>query len=419
MKMAAGQIALEKCPHVSPEGRAALESASRPPIQLVEIGSGENQIKIGNETQLFRHEEKFHRPTAVAIRLDDTLDDATFAQRAGDIGQLVFERVGTRVRVNMVAVDNQSQDAGRLAWAVQTAAERSGLPCMVISAKAAHLDRAAEVLSGQRPLLYVSDPSEALNAAAVAKARQCPLAIRADGLEALAELTPKIQAAGVEQIVLAPGTRGLKATLDALTRIRRLALKGFRRLGYPALAFAVDGSPYLQMIQACTYVAKYAAIVILDTLDRALILPVLATRQDIYTDPQKPVAVEPKLYEVGEPGPNSPVLVTTNFSLTYYSVEGEVEASRVPAYILSVDTEGTSVLTAWASDKFNPETIAKALHNFRVEERVKHRRLVIPGLVAVLSAGIEDESGWTVQVGPKEASGIPNFLKTQWQNPLT
>jgi acetyl-CoA decarbonylase/synthase complex subunit gamma len=155
--------------------------------------------------------------------------------------------------------------------------------------------------------------------------------------------------------------------------------------------------------------------VVTDAVEPWQMLPVLTTRQDIYVDPQKPVAVEPKLYEVGEVGAGSPLLVTTNFSLSYYSVEGEVEASRVPAYILSVDTEGTSVLTAWASDKFNAETITQAMKTSGIEEKVSHRQIVIPGFVAVLSAGVEDESGWSVQIGPKEASGIPSFLKNQWK----
>jgi acetyl-CoA decarbonylase/synthase complex subunit gamma len=219
----------------------------------------------------------------------------------------------------------------------------------------------------------------------------------------------------VEEIVLDPGTRGLKATLEALTTIRRLALKGCRPLGYPAVAFTADTDPMMQSVEASTYVAKYAGIVVTDAVEKWQLLPVLATRQDIYTDPQKPVAVEPKLYTVGEVTADSPVLVTTNFSLSYYSVEGEVEASRVPAYVLSVDTEGTSVLTAWASDKFNAETITQALKKSEIEAKLSHRKLILPGFVAVLSAGVEDESGWSVLIGPKEASGLPGYLKNQWK----
>lgn len=411
MKMAAQQVSLDKCPHVTDEAKAALESASRPPIQLVTIGTEASEIKIGNETQLFRHEERFHRPTAVAIRLSDTLDDAELAEQAEKIGCLAYERVGTQIKVNLVAIDNQSGDAGRLENAARIAAEKSGLACALLSAKAENLKKAAAALAGQRPLLYISDPAEAEAAAQVAKDENCPLAVRADDLDALAELTPKITKIGVEEIVLDPGCRGLKATLEALTKIRRLSLKSFRPLGYPTIAFTTDPDPAMQVVEASTYIAKYAGVLVTDASEHWQVFPVLTTRQDIYIDPQKPVAVEPKLYTVGEVAPESPVLVTTNFSLSYYSVEGEVEASRVPAYIIAIDTEGTSVLTAWASDKFNAETITEAMKKTGLEDKVSHRQLVIPGLVAVLSAGIEDESGWTVQIGPKEASGIPSYLK--------
>ncbi len=415
MKMATKQVSLDKCPHVTAAGKAALESAARPPIQLVAIGSGDSEIKVGNETQLFRHEEKFHRPTAVAVRVSDSLAGADLAQRAEAIGKLAFERVGRQIRVNLVAVENSSGSAETFAKAAQVAAEKSGLPCVLIAAKADPLARAAAALPGKRPLLYITDPGQAEAAARVAKDCNCPLAIRAEGLEALAELTPRIEALGVEQIIIDPGTRGLKPTLEALTVIRRLALKSFRPFGYPALAVATDSDPLMQAIEASAYVAKYAAVVVTDTAEPWQVLPALTTRQDIYTDPQKPVAVEPRLYTIGDVGPESPLLVTTNFSLSYYSVAGEVEASRVPAYILSVDTEGTSVLTAWASDKFNADTITKAMKKSEIDAKLPHHTLIIPGFVAVLSAGVEDESGWTVQIGPKEASGLPSYLKKQWK----
>lgn len=415
MKMAAKQVALEKCPHVTDEAKANLESASRPPIQLVTIGAEDKELKVGNETQLFRHEERFHRPAGVAVRVSDTLDDGALAERAEKIGCLGFERVGTMIKVNLVAVDNESGDAAKFENAAKVAAEKSGLAIMLISDKAANLQKAAGALSGQRPLLYISDPAQAEDAAKVAKEENCPLAVRADGLDALAELTPKIVDAGVEEIIIDPGTRGLKDTVEALTAIRRLSLKAFRPLGYPAVAFATDSDPLMHAVEASTYIAKYGAVVVTDAIEQWQMLPILTTRQDIYIDPQKPVAVEPKLYEVGEVGPESPVLVTTNFSLSYYSVEGEVEASRVPAYIISVDTEGTSVLTAWASDKFNADTITAAMKSAGLDEKAPHKKLVIPGLVAVLSAGIEDESGWSVLIGPKEASGLPSYLKNQWQ----
>jgi len=415
MKMAAQQVSLDKCPHVTDEAKAALESASRPPIQLVTIGSDDNEIKVGNETQLYRHEERFHRPTAVAVRVSDTLDEAALAERAEKIGCLAFERVGTQIKVNLVAVDNESGDAAQFEKAAATAAEKSGLACVLMSASAENLDKAAAALSGKRPLLYISDPAQAEDAAKVAKENSCPLAVCADGLEAVAELTPKIEAAGVEEIVIDPGARGLKATVEANAQIRRASLKSFRPLGYPTIAMTTAEDPTMQAVEASTYIAKYAGVVVTDAIEPWQLLPVLTTRQDIFIDPQKPVAVEPKLNAIGDVGENAPLLVTTNFSLSYYSVEGEVEASRVPSYILSVDTEGTSVLTAWASDKFNADSITAAMKKAGIEDKVSHRKVVLPGLVAVLSAGVEDESGWSVQIGPKEASGIPSYLKNQWK----
>ena len=415
MKLAAKQTSLDKCPHVSDEAKAALDAASRPPVQLVSIGAGDNEIRIGNETQLYRHEERFHRPAALAVRISDALDDAALAERAEKIKALAFERVGTHIKVDLVAVENESGDAAAFQKAAAVAAEKSGLALALISAKAANLKAAASAVPGARPLLCITDPAEAEAAARVAKDEGCPLCLRADGLDALAELAEKVAGLGVEEIVLDPGTRALGETLTALTKIRRLALKGFRPLGYPALAVVGNDDPMAQVVEASTYIAKYGGVVITDAIEKWQALPILATRQDIYTDPQKPVAVEPKLYTVRDVGPDSPVLVTTNFSLSYFSVEGEVESSRVPAYILSVDTEGTSVLTAWASDKFNADTITDALKKSGVEEKVTHRKLIIPGLVAVLSAGVEDESGWSVLIGPKDASGIPSYLKNQWK----
>jgi acetyl-CoA decarbonylase/synthase, CODH/ACS complex subunit gamma len=198
MKMATKQVSLDKCPHVTAEGKAALESSARPPIQLVTICNGDTQIRIGNETQLYRHEEKFHRPAAVAVRISDTLDDDALAARAAACGKLSFERVGNQIRVNLVAVDNESGDAKLFAKAAGLAAEKSGMPCMLMSSKADNLKKAAEALAGQRSLLYISDPTQALAAAQVAKQAGCPLAVRADGLEAIAELTTQIAAAGVE-----------------------------------------------------------------------------------------------------------------------------------------------------------------------------------------------------------------------------
>jgi acetyl-CoA decarbonylase/synthase complex subunit gamma len=208
---------------------------------------------------------------------------------------------------------------------------------------------------------------------------------------------------------------GIKAISDKiwdLTQIRRQALKKSNRsLGYPILTIIDKSDPYEEAIEAATYIAKYAGIVLIKNTATGEVLALLTLRQNIYTDPQKPLQIEPKLYPIGQVNDKSPVLVTTNFSLSYYTVLGEVEASKIPSYILSVDTEGMSVLTAWAAEKFTPEKISQSLNKFSVKDAVEHNRLIIPGYVAVMSGDLEEQSGWKVVVGPKEAAGIPSFLK--------
>jgi acetyl-CoA decarbonylase/synthase complex subunit gamma len=252
--------------------------------------------------------------------------------------------------------------------------------------------------------------------AALAKEHSCPLGVQGDGVEGLAELTGRLKELGVEELILDPGARGLLPTLTALVRLRRLALvKTFRPVGYPTLAFASGDDPWELLAQGVAYVCKYASVVVLPRIGPELALPLLTARQNIYTDPQVPNAIEAKLYEVGGPGPDSPVLVTTNFALTYFTVEGEVERSKVPAYIAVIDTEGLGVLNAYADDRLTAEKIIKTVREYGVMDRVNHNKLIIPGLVAVLRMEIQEETGWEVIVGPEDAAGIPAFLKNEWK----
>ena len=414
MKVAQKQASIDECTYVSDEAKAALEGASAPPIRLVTIGEGENKLQIGNETVMFRHEETFYHPPGIAGRVPDDLDAEALAARVAAIGALKFVRVGMDIRVDVVAVDNVSGNADRFQAAVKVASKLD-LPMVLIAEGASQMAAALEVCADKRPLIHAARPDNWEEFAKLAKEKGCPLAVKAPDLEALAELTGKIKAAGVEDMVLDATADGLSATLQTLTIIRRLALKkGARDLGYPCMAFAAGDDAFEEVAQAAMYVAKYAAIVVTSLSGAEQILPILTVRTNVYTDPRKPIQVEPTLHEVGVPNPQSPVLITTNFSLTYYTVEGEVEASRVPAYIGVIDTEGKSVLTAFASDKLTAEGVAAFLKSDAFKDKVSHKRVIIPGLVAVMSGALQDESGWEVIVGPREASGIPKFLKTMW-----
>ena len=413
MQIAAKKVELSKCPHVSEEGKQALESASRPPIRLLTVGTGEHKLEVGNETVMFRHEETFYHPTGVGFLIEDTLGASEFEAKIAKINKLHFERVGQQIGVNLIALKCASKSPETFAEAAKKVLAHSQLNLMLMSEDPEVIKAAASLAKERRPLLYAATKDNLEPMAKLAKEYSLPLAVRGDSLDELAELAQKIISQGVEDLVLDSGVKGLPQKINELTQIRRLALKKtYRPLGYPTIAITSSDEPYQEVMEAAAYIAKYAGIVIMKGVEPWQVLPLLTVRQNIYTDPQKPLQVEPKVYEIGQVDDKSPVLVTTNFSLTYYTVESEVEASRIPSYIISSHSEGLSVLTAWAAEKFTAETITKSLNECGIKEKVSHQEIIIPGYVAVLSGKLEEDSGWKVKVGPKEASGIPSFLKS-------
>ena len=415
MQMAAKKADLDDCPDVTAEGRAALEGASSPPIRMVTVGKGDGAVQIGNETVLFRHEETFYHPTGIAVRVKDDLDDAALQAEVNAVKALSFDRVGQKIAVDMIAVENASGDKAKFARAA-SAAKATGLAIILMSSDSDAMAAALEVCGDQSPLLYRANSGNWEAMAALAKAKNCPLAVDASDLAQAADLTAKLNQAEVQDLVLDVTSGGLSGTLSALTKVRRLALrKNFRPLGYPCIALPSSSDPDLAIAEAGAYVAKYAGIVVVDTKEPWRALPLLTIRQNVFTDPRKPVQVESKLYAIGAVNDKSPLLLTTNFSLTYYTVEGDVEASRVASHIGVIDTEGTSVLTAWASEKLTVDKVVKFLNSEDVKGKVSHNKVIIPGYVAVMSGKLEDESGWQVLVGPRESSGIPKYLKTMWK----
>ena len=408
MQVAAKQRALTDCPHITAEAKSAMSEASAPPMRLVKIGPEGKSFDLGQETVMFRHEEKFHRPAGIAVRVPSSLSDAEVTARLEAIGKSAFTRVGKTLKVALAAVE---VDGAGAAARAKLAAEKSPVPLMLIG-KPDALKAAAEAIPGKRPLLYKADAGSLEALSSVAAAAKCPLAVGAASLEELADLTTKAKEKGVEDLVLAFTSNGAE-TIRALTTARRAALrKQFRPFGYPCLVEVTAASPELEGILAATYAAKYAGIVVINGLEPWELLPIMVTVQDVYTDPQVPNAVEAKLYELGSPNENSPVLFTTNFSLTYFSVAGEVERSKVPAYICVVDTEGLGVLNAYAGDKISAEKVVKTIQAQKVAEKVKHRRLIIPGLLPIFRAELEDTSEWKeVVIGPENAREIPAFLQ--------
>ena len=407
MKLAAKQVELGTCPYVSEESKKQLAESAAPPIRLISLKANGTEVKVGNEVVLFRHEKTFYNKPGLFLRVKAS--DPDIAKKVATADAYKVNYVGMDFSLDGFAIEAD----GDLAAAVKAVRSVTKRPLMLIGNDAAVLDSSLGLLTGESALIYNADASNFEALADVAKKHKASLVVKADNLDDLADLTQKVQAKGVEDMVLDLGGKNLGEWLARSTQVRRLALKkNFKPLGYPTIFFAAQNGLDKEAIYASQAIAKYAGFVVIDTFAPEMIYPLLVLRENIYTDPQKPIQVQPGLYEINSPKPESPVLVTTNFSITYFAVANEVEGSGLPAWLVVTDAEGMSVLTAWAAGKFDAERIAKAVKGFDVASKVSKKRIVLPGHVAVLSGELEEElQGWEIRVGPREAVDIPAFMK--------
>lgn len=406
MKLAAKQVELADCPYVSDESKAQLAESSAPPIRLVTLKSNGYEVKAGNEVVLFRHEKTFYNRPGIFVKVKDDQDPGEVQALVKSVEVYHTSYVGIDLIVDGFAVEAVSGDPATFAAAVAATRTASQRPIILISSDPAVVSAGLEKLAGECVLIAGANADNWEAMADLAKSHKAALTVSASDLESLADLTEKIKAKGVEDLVLDPqGEMSARLTLN--TQIRRLALKkNFRALGYPIIVY--PDKP----IEAAQAITKYGGFIVLDHFAPDLVYPLLVLRQNIYTDPQKPIQVQPGVYEINDPKPEDPILVTTNFSITYFSVANEVESSGLPAWLLVTDAEGMSVLTAWAAGKFDAERIAKAVKTFNVTEKVSKKRIVLPGHVAVLSGELEGElPDWEIRVGPREAVDIPKFMK--------
>jgi len=416
MKLAQRQATLDMCPDVSEESKKVLGDAAAPPIRPLTFGSGDKAVKMGEETVLFRHEKKFVNPCVFAVEVTDTLSETDIASLCEQVLNSEMDRVGQKLRIDSIAISNASNDAGKLEAAAKTVAQKApGVPVIINTTNPQAAEAAVKIFVGNKPVLYGANAGNMDAMAAVAKASNAILGIVASGLEELSALTEKAKAQGVEDLVIDSGARKAKDILEHNTLIRRAALKkSFKPLGYPTINFVTRECSMTEALVAGISVAKYASIVVLGSIEKWKNLALFTLRQNIYTDPQVPMQVEQKIYNIGDPKPDSPVLITTNFSLTYFIVSGEIESSRVPCRLAVIDAEGLSVLTAWAAGKFSAGKIAAFITESGLDKEISRKELVIPGYVAILSGAIEDKlPDWKIVVGPREANALPTFLKSR------
>jgi acetyl-CoA decarbonylase/synthase complex subunit gamma len=414
LKLAAKQVELSACPHVSEEAKAQLAASSEPPVRLIKLKSNGHEIEVGNEVVLFRHEKTFYNKPGFFYLVRDTDEASTISEKVKEIDSYTVNYVGIDLYVDGFAVKSEAGNPEAFVKAVGAVRAGSTRPLILIADSPEVIEKGLEALQGESVLIATAGADNWEAMTALAKANKSSLVVTADTLEALAELTPKIKEKGLSDIVLDPKSQSLNDGLLKNTVIRKLALgKNFRPLGFPIISYPYEaGDAAMEITLAAQAVAKYTGFIVMENFSPETIYPLLVLRENIFTDPQKPIQVQPGLYEINNPTADDPLMVTTNFSITYFSVANEVESSGQPGWLLVSDAEGMSVLTAWAAGNFDAEQIAKDVKRFEVGSKINKKRIIIPGHVAVISGELEEElPGWEIKVGPREAVDLPAFLK--------
>lgn len=398
MALCAGKEKLDKCPSASEELRALFEAESKMPIAEVSFGVGESSLTIGGEKVLYRHDESFFNQTCIAISIESSISDKALDIILKEASELKFIRAGVEMKVNSFALFDTLNDGSFGVFAKKL----SGImPLILISENVLDIESAIESTFEQKPLIYCKN-ADIQKKSEWAKKYSVPLVV--DTIEESEQLGES-----VNTCLLLQGS--LKDIYSNSVKIRSSAVLQ-KKSAPPVISFLHEiEDAEKQILHASFLINRYVSALVLSITDKNLIMPLLTLRQNIYTDPRKPVQVEPGIYPIGNPSETSPVLITTNFSLTQFLVSGEIEASRIPAWLLVIDTDGTSLLTAWAADKFNGERIAKAIKKYGLEDKVKHKRAVISAYVSGIKDEIEKASSWEIEIGPADSQGISPWLK--------
>ncbi len=410
MKVAQGAVSIDKCPHFSDDAKAMLNEQTAPPMKTISVG----EHKLGGETVLFRHEKTLVNKNLYAASVCTCMDEATVDAKLAAATTVDYERIGERMYVEMIHVANTQADPAVYAALVKKAAALGRplvLECWDVECAKAALEEIGKdvILDGATP-----DNWEAMNALATAKG--IVLGVWAENISDLYDTVKKLENAGNKNLILDVTGKTAKETLANAVLVRRTAIKdGDRSFGYPSivnLAKLCKGNARLETAYASMFTEKYASIIVMSGMTYAQALPLYGLRQNIFTDPQKPMKVEAKIYPLNGADENSPCVLTVDFALTYFLVSGELERSNVPVNLIITDASGMSVLTAWAAGKLSSSTIKKTFEELDIENKIKNRTLIIPGKVAVMKGEIQEKlPNWNVVVGTMEAVQIPKYMK--------
>ena len=416
MKVASGAVEVSKCPHMSDDALAKLSEATAPLMRGIKVGAGNSEYELGAETVLFRHEKTLVNRNRYAVAFCECMTDEQVDAKLANIKAVNYVRIGEEMKAEMALIEYLENKEGFLRVVNKVKDSGLDLAYILVCEDAAIAKEAVEILKDKKPVVYGATKENYKEMIEVVKEDKLALGVKASSLEELYATVELVQAAGYRELILDVTGENIKDTFTNAVQVRRIALKEQdRTFGYPSIVFANKLSkekPMMEVALSSMFTVKYGSIIVIDDIDYAKALSLFALRQNIYTDPQKPMRVEPKIYPINNPDENSPVIVTVDFALTYFIVSGDVERSKVPVWLAIPDAGGYSVLTAWSAGKFGGSSIANFIKESNVGEMTKNRDLIIPGKVAVLKGDIEEcLPGWNVVIGTEESMELPKFLR--------
>ena len=403
-----------------------LQEMLRPPVEEVTVGKGENSVKIGGKLVLYRHELKLTNPTAIAIDVTDQMLESDLIERVKTAESFNIERIGEELKLNMIAIRSLSGEPSVFGKTVANAIKTTRMPLILCSLDTNVIEAGLMEAKENNPLIYAATTENWKEMGELALMYGCPIVVSSANIENLRSIVNALMKMGIQNIILDPGStlNNLSQTVNIFTQIRKSALRqddiifGFPIMGIPLTVWSQkerrETSKWNEACLASILMTRYADMLIMHSLDVWSLLPLVTLRQNLYTDPRKPVAVDPGLREFGTPDENSPVGLTTNFSLTYFTVASDIESSRIDCYLLVADSEGLSVETAVAGRKLTAVKVAEILESSKIGDKVKHNKLIIPGRAARLSGEIEQVTGWEILVGPEDSSALAGMIKKRW-----
>ena len=435
------ELVLESCTPLLEEDKyiknyQPLWEMLKPPVRSVTIGKGESAITIGGEFVMYRHEFTYYNPTAIAIDITDEMNEEEISMRTRQIQDFVYNYIGQELRLDLVAIRSTSEKPEKFATVIEEVMKNIRIPMVLCSHSPKVIEAGLKTSKGKRPLIYSATKDNWLEMAELALNYDSPLVVSApNDLKLLRSLSKTLVKYGVEDLVLDPGTfpgKGLSNTINNYTMLRRLSCKmndellGFPLIGNPIVAWldkldnkeSIDDIKWKEAYLASMLITRYSDIIVMHSLDGWVLLPLVILRENLYTDPRKPVAVDAGLKILGKPNENSPVMLTTNFALTYYTVASDIERMKLDGYLIVIDSEGNSVESAVAGRKLTPDKVKDAIVDTGIEKKIKHKKLILPGRAARLSGEIEEATGWEVLVGPLDSSGISAFLNEKWETDI-